>query len=161
MRPRIPIEERFWQFVPPHTRRPNGCWLWIGSCDSQRGHPLITAGGRHGKKLRARRVAFEIQNGAIPEGHEVIQTCGQIRCMRGSHLEALTHSEAMVAIMRRDGTWAPSGEDNHKSKLSSRQVVQLRHLADRGAKVKDLVVISGMSAPGIRSILAGKTRVNG
>jgi HNH endonuclease len=159
MRPRVPIEERFWQFVP--GRDGSGCWLWVGTCDSQRGHPLITAGGRHGKKLRARRVAFEIQNGPIPEGHEVIQICGQIRCMRGSHLQALTHSEVMVAIMRRDGTWAPSGEDHFRAKLNSRQVAQLRHLAVRGAKVKDLVQISGMSAPGVRAILAGKSRVSG
>ncbi len=162
MRPRVPLEERFWQFVPAHVRvGGSGCWVWIGACECQRGHPIITAGGRNGKRLRARRVAYEIQVGPIPKGHEVIQTCGQILCMRGSHLKALTHSEAMKLILARDGTWQAHGEDNGQAKLTSRQVIQLRHLASRGVKVSRLAEITGMHPSGIRRIVRNESRVAG
>jgi hypothetical protein len=159
MRPRVPLEVRFWQFVP--NRPESGCWPWVGAVQSGKGYPVLTAGGRNGKRVLAKRLAFEIQNGPIPEGHEVFQACGNKRCVRGDHLEALTHSELMRRTMKRDGKWAPSGEDNHRAKLSSAQVAQLRHLAIRGAKTRDLVAITGMSESGVRRIVTGESRASG
>lgn len=41
----------------------------------------------------AHRVAWEIVNGPVPEGHELHHTCGETLCVNVDHLHLVTRSE--------------------------------------------------------------------
>jgi hypothetical protein len=90
MAAKIPAETRFWKKV----RKTSGCWIWTGS---------VTASG-YGRFWDGEKVvwvhayAYELQNGPIPEGCEIDHVkppCTRKDCVRGTHLEAVPHSENM------------------------------------------------------------------
>lgn len=61
-RKREPLLVRFSARVD--RRGPDDCWEWVGSL-SVKGYGLIRLGR---KTIRAHRLAFEVANGAIPDG---------------------------------------------------------------------------------------------
>jgi hypothetical protein len=90
----VPLEARIWRHVDKHSS-PYGCWLWTGVLDKD-GYGAITLG--HGlKNVRAHRVAWEIANGPIPEGHAIAHNCMSFgapndnkRCVNPDHVRPLT-----------------------------------------------------------------------
>ena len=72
-----------------------GCWLWQRARDTH-GYGLI---GIDGKTPRVHRVAWELKNGPIPEGEEILHKCPVIprnkNCCNPDHLKAGPHSENM------------------------------------------------------------------
>lgn len=78
--------ERFWAKVD----KSGECWLWCGS-------RLPDGYGHFGIDRRttvlAHRFAFEDVNGPVPEGKQLHHECRTRRCVRPSHLEALTPKE--------------------------------------------------------------------
>jgi hypothetical protein len=89
-RRRIPVEERFKKFVLqiPMT----DCHYWIGS--THKGY------GVFGKEF-AYRVAYEIHNGSIPEGMEVLHNCDNPICVNPNHLRLGTHHDNMIDHSKR------------------------------------------------------------
>lgn len=65
------------------------CVLWTGPTNDS-GYGVIS-NGQHGKprRLRAHRVAYENNYGAIPAGHSIHHTCGNRACVKPEHLEAV------------------------------------------------------------------------
>jgi DNA-binding XRE family transcriptional regulator len=86
-----PIADRFWPKVnkigpvPPHCPSLGPCWIWTGSKTSH-GYGDIGSGGKHGRNLRAHRVAYELAHGPIPEGMCVLHRCDNPPCVRADHL---------------------------------------------------------------------------
>lgn len=92
--PRLP--ERFWVKV---DHDPAGCWRWRAAINQGYGFFLWA-----GRSQNAHRVAYEALVGPIPKGHVVDHDChngtgcpGGVdcphrRCVRPSHLEAVTQS---------------------------------------------------------------------
>lgn len=74
------LEERFWRKVA----RGVGCWLWLGQMTGSGGKTPEFAWRR--RFLRARRVAWELEYGPVPEGYVVVPTCRNRRCVRPDHL---------------------------------------------------------------------------
>lgn len=65
----------------------NGCWLWTSTISRA---PRNCGGyGKHGKDY-AHRLAYESWVGPIPLGTEIDHLCRVRRCIRPSHLEAVT-----------------------------------------------------------------------
>lgn len=81
-----PIAELFWAKVGMGQ---GGCWEWLG----QRDRFGYGRQQRQGKPLAAHRVAYEVQVGPIQPGLEIDHLCGNRGCVRGEHLEAVTHDE--------------------------------------------------------------------
>ena len=67
---------------------PDGCWLWTGASSSQAGYAGFTDDAGH--FIYAHRFAYERAYGPIPEGWHCHHLCGNHRCIRPDHLEALS-----------------------------------------------------------------------
>ena len=65
------------------------CWIWTGTV-SKYGYGIITYGGRF---LRAHRVAYELEIGAVPTEMHVHHECGTKLCVNPAHLSVLSPSE--------------------------------------------------------------------
>jgi hypothetical protein len=70
----------------------DSCWPWIGIGDSG-GYGRINV-TRTRKPVH--RVVYELFVGSIPDGHHLHHTCGNTRCVRPSHLLAVTPREHSV-----------------------------------------------------------------
>lgn len=81
----LPGDALFWERV----NRSGACWIWRGAISY--GSPTFK---RNGKKRQARRYVYELFIGPIPLEHRVVTTCGEERCVRPEHLEAIHASEA-------------------------------------------------------------------
>lgn len=97
---RLTPAERFAAFVNTHTgpiplyRGAIGrCHVWGGSVD-QDGYARFWLDGRN---RRAYHVAYIAAHGPIPAGHDIDHRCRNRRCVRPSHLRALTHRENVLA----------------------------------------------------------------
>lgn len=80
------IQERLELHSQPEPN--TGCRLWTGaqsgSCGKY-GHLKV-----RGKFRKAHRLAWENENGSIPEGMEVDHACDQTLCIEVAHLRLLT-----------------------------------------------------------------------
>jgi hypothetical protein len=94
--PLIPAAVRLWTYIdkegPTPSVRPDlgACWMWTARVDRD-GYGTFT--DDEGRTRQAHRIAYELQIGPIPPGLEIDHLCAVRACMRGSHLEAVTHAE--------------------------------------------------------------------
>lgn len=90
---KVPLVERFWSKVdkdgpiPEHRPELGPCWLWTGSLNPE-GYGGIQGGGRN---IFAHRLGYELANGPTPAGLELDHLCRVRRCVRPTHMEAVTH----------------------------------------------------------------------
>lgn len=83
MRPRVPLEQRFWRFVVKGT--PDSCWTWTGA--KTEGYGTISAGAEDGcRTLLAHRVAWEMEHGPVPWQRTLRHTCENAACVNPAHL---------------------------------------------------------------------------
>lgn len=73
---------RFWDKV----EKTEGCWLWTAS-RTPRGYGKFHFGG---KLQPAHRLSFAAANGPIPDGKFIDHICHNTRCVKPSHLRAVT-----------------------------------------------------------------------
>lgn len=94
---RTPLAERFNDKVKRIGAQPDECHEWGGATQGAppgvQGYGHISEGGRRGRILLAHRVAWEIENGPIPEGLQVDHLCRNRKCVNPAHLEIVTQRE--------------------------------------------------------------------
>lgn len=105
---------------------PSGCHIWTGDIND-RGYGLI----RDGKKsVRAHRVAWERENGPIPDGMVVLHRCDVRCCVNPDHLQVGTQAENMKDMGRKGRARGGSrGSDQGGAKLTEEDVKRIRSLA--------------------------------
>lgn len=160
---RIPIE-RFMS----HVKKGSGCWMWMGGCARRYGK--IWWGGR---LESAHRVSFTIHIGPIPDGLNVLHKCDVRGCVNPEHLFLGTQSDNLRDMVqkgrnfflagddhpfRRDVTLVARGERASKSKLTEKQVLDIRKLSSSGAATRSqLSQMFGVTPRSICDVLNRKS----
>lgn len=118
--------------VPPFKRllsgyevdSATGCWLWNGS-KYKNGYGWLKV---FGAVVSAHRYSYELHNGPIPNGLEILHSCDVKECINPSHLIAGTHSQNMKdasarGLIRKGKDHPMYGKKNPRPKQSNRVLV--------------------------------------
>lgn len=146
------FSDRFWSHVDID---PAGCWLWA-SRQFKEGYGSIDEGGRNSKRLHAHRVAWELTNGAIPDGLCVLHKCDVPACCNPSHLflgTRLDNNRDKVEKRRQ-----AKGETHSRHRLTDQEVLYVREQVSLGySTIRELSNLFDVSYNTIRYIVKGKT----
>ena len=125
-------EIRFWRKVQKGTA--DQCWPWLGN-KSPKGYGRFcpfpkrhVKGKKKSKSWLSHRLAWEYTNSSIPEGLECCHTCDNPGCCNPFHLYLGTHKKNMEDMVNRGRAFHPRGELHGESKLTERQVVEIRSI---------------------------------
>ena len=77
--------------VHANTDKTGDCWLWTGSTMNT-GYGVVFI---NGKTILAHRAAYEVANGPIPAGMLIDHKCHKPRCVKPSHIHAVTQKQNM------------------------------------------------------------------
>jgi hypothetical protein len=141
-------EERFWAKVD----KQDTCWVWTASCNPKGyGQFLVNKVPR-----RAHRLSWEMHNGPIPAGMQVLHRCDNPSCVRPEHLFLGTNNDNMQDKITKGRGRAARHEKQGKARLTTRQVVEIRCL--RGV-ISQLSIanIYDISSTAVHYIVADKT----
>ena len=103
-------ERWFWRRVD----KAGDCWLWKGWILKQRGGYgglKLFYNGKY-RKVRAHRIAYQLQYGAIPAGLLVCHTCDNPPCVRPEHLFLGTNADNTHDSIRKGRWGARKRSDN-------------------------------------------------
>lgn len=147
-----PIEQRFWSKV----NRSGDCWLWTASrWSSGYGQFSLPAGRNKRKTIGAHVFAYELANGPVPDGLEIMHRCDTPLCVRPDHLMVGTHL-LNVQDAAAKGKYRVSRPS--KQKLSATQVQDIRSLVASGEKQIRVAERFGVSEGYISRIMRGTLR---
>lgn len=119
------LEARYWPKVGKASDE--ACWLWLAKARHPYGYGRMTAG--RGVNLKAHQIGWALANGPIPDGKLVLHRCDNPGCSNPSHLFLGDQTDNMGDAKRKGRMSDPPvywGEAHHNSKLTDRQVMDIR-----------------------------------
>src|SRR5574340_407485 len=124
--------ERFFDKVSPEAL--TGCWLWTGAV-KELGYGVIGLGTREQGTSKAHRVSWELHNGPIPSGLNVLHSCDTPSCVNPDHLRLGTLSDNARDCVNRGRLKLPDnrGERAAWSKLTAADVLEIKTRQASGA----------------------------
>lgn len=141
------IEDRFWSKVAiPDS--PNECWIWTAAHRGS-GYGNIWINGKgHG----AHRVSYQIAYGHFDSRLLVLHHCDVPDCVNPNHLYLGTYSDNSFDMMRRNRHPKNRGERHGLSKLTTKQVIEIRRKYDKGDSPTSLGREYGITQPAMSRI---------
>jgi hypothetical protein len=133
------------------VEKTEGCWLWTGSV-SPDGYGRMW---RNRKLIGAHRLSWELHNGPVPDGLQVLHNCpgGDNRaCVNPAHLFLGTNADKIAKGRQ------PRGEDFATSRLNEASVRDIRaEYAAGKATRKELAAKYGVAHGTIHAITEGRS----
>lgn len=140
--------QRFWPKVD--AKNPNQCWNWTGSRGTT-GYGYFKATGRN---VRAHRFMWEIANGPVPDGLQVLHHCDNPSCVNPGHLWLGTISDNIKDSFAK-GRKNFAGERCPAARLTREQALFIRDHKEINPFA--LAKQFGVSKAHVRHIQAGNT----
>jgi len=128
------VKSRFYQKID----KSGDCWNWTASKNNNGYGQLMITSKEFGirKVYKAHRISWEIHNGIIPDGLQVLHKCDNPGCVNPGHLFLGTPADNMrdMAIKGRSAKEKPTlrGVRHPKNKLTEKQVFNIRKEYVRG-----------------------------
>lgn len=141
-----PFAELFWEKV----RRGDGCWEWIGTRVNDR-YGQTTKKGRH---VLAHRASWELANGPIPVGMQVLHRCDNPPCVRPDHLFLGTHEDNMQDMASKHR--GSEGERSPTAKLTDAIVLEAKRRYRTGKSINSMAGEYGIDQSVLNRAVNGK-----
>lgn len=147
MAKRKTIAEDFWSNAD--VRGANECWLW------QRG----TAGDGYGqltinqRKVFAHRHAYELTNGAIPDGAFVCHRCDTPSCINPAHLWIGTPTQNNHDMISKGRYRMPAVRSKHNAKITEQDAIDIRSKYASGVLMRVIAAEYGISRSAVGNIV--------
>ena len=159
-----PPEIRFWKHVEKRGR--GDCWEWAGAKyqpPNAYGFLLFKAVDGKQKFVRAHRLSWEIANGPVPDGLNILHKCDNQGCVNPAHLYAGTQQRNVQdrADRKRGREQRQWGADNTNAKLSEQDVKFIRELCAGGKTQAAVAALFGVGQPQISRIVRSVNRSKG
>lgn len=106
----------------------NECWLWTAA---RTGMDYGQYCFDH-KVIYAHRFSWMLEYGEIPKGINILHSCDNPPCVNPRHLEAGTQRKNMLDKVARGRDNSPFGEAAGMSKLTEKEVLEIRFLYSTG-----------------------------
>lgn len=132
----------------------SGCWIWCGWCDAN-GYGKNNASKWCPERL-AHRMAYWIFKGPIPSGMSVLHTCDVRACCNPDHLFLGTQDANMKDMIAKGRRASFKGSKHGQSKLTERDVIEIRRLRALGASSTELAPRFGVSPRTVRDAASGR-----
>lgn len=133
----------------------SGCWEFVGAISD--GYGTIRYNGRVHK---AHRVAWEVENGPIPNDLCVLHKCDNTKCCNLEHLFLGTKKDNSDDMIAKGRDWHESewvrGELNGHAKLKEEDVIEIRNLLEKGYTQQFIADEFGVSREAISRIKTGR-----
>lgn len=142
------LEERFWDKVD--KRGPDDCWEWQGSMT--RGYGMIRVGKG---TQRAHRVSWEMANGPIPEGMNVLHHCDNPSCVNPAHLFLGTQADNVHDMQAKERKADLHGKRNGRARLTEQDVYKIREMIKQGISQRVIAKEYGVTFQEIGNINTG------
>lgn len=137
--------ERFWSKVD----KSGECWEWVAARHRQ-GYGVISIEGR---MWFAHRYIDHVLNGPHQDGEQTLHKCDNPSCVRPSHLERGDQVKNMRDMIHRGRKTQIRGEDHPSAKITSREVLEIRRLAEEGVLLKAIAAQYGISRQAVSDII--------
>lgn len=121
--------------------------MWVGRIDKD-GYGRLFNGQ---KKIGAHRFSYELHNGKIPKGMCVLHSCDNPACVNPEHLHLGTNYENIQERVKRNRS--AQGEKVNTSKLTSKDVIEIRNKHKNGLSIRDLMDEYGVKRTAISYII--------
>jgi len=143
------LEEKFHSGYTKNNE--TSCWEW----DKATGFYGYGVINWKGKLIRVHRLSYELANGPIPEGMQVLHGCDNPGCCNPKHLRIGTIQDNMNDVRERlRGTL---GEKAASAKLTKDKVIEIMAKLEGGLSISELAAEYSVVPTTIRNIQIGYT----
>lgn len=146
------LADRFWEKVD--RRGPNDCWEWTAALNEHGYGVMRPEGRRTGPGIKAHRMSMMLA-GVDVDGLVVRHSCDNPPCVNPAHLSTGTKADNSADMVARGRS--PRGSRSGTSKLTERQVAEIRRRQAAGELHRVLAAEYGVSRVTITNIVTGRT----